>query len=596
MRHVASLVALALLAALPARADFASRFLAEQRERNLRQLEEGKPLERVKAAESLGAPEAARIVPVLSRALADADPTVRLAVANALWDLAQKNADAFLPAKPALQGALADADAGVAMHAAGALAALKVPAAELAPARKRVLAEGGGTPYVRFLAARGLIGLEPGPGLFTAMLPYLDQAALAARRTSAGRNNLQLARSAFERLAETQDRALIGLMEDELRRANPGVPVVLRALARFKPSPDAFTDTLLAATGSRDPDTVAAAWDLLGFRDDAESLAKWVPRAAGLLATAERRDMALSALSRVAGRTPAGLAEIAALAANAGASESQRSRALEVLGDATDARGHNRSPEAARAAFALWMPLCDPVLSSTKPGAAFERCLRPVAFAWANRKDEARQVAKWLAANGDADAKIQFLRKLESLWSDAFDAEAPVRAELAHADPRVKAAAESTLDRIRPAWREAGARAERLAKGTQPAAGPGAAGDGSRPAPKAVAVPGKPGADGAALYAAVVKGDVAQVRKLVTAANVAQPVRFPQMQATPPVPLVIALNHCGLPQVPPAKLAEIVAYLVSLGADPDGKDAQGDNVMDRAKYTCPPEVMKALAG
>lgn len=585
MRHAVLLVALLLAAALPARADFASRFFAEQRERNLRQLEEGKPLERVKAAESLGAAEAPRTIPVLSKALADADGAVRLAAANALWDLAQKNADAFQPAKPALLAALADADAGVAMHAAGALATLKVPAADLAPARKRVLAEGGGTPYVRFLAARGLIGIEPAPGLLAAMLPYLDQAALAARRSSAGRNNLQLARSAFERLADTQDRALIGLLEDELRRATAGSPVVLRALARFKPAPDRFTDTLLVAAGSQDPDTVSTAWDLLGFRDDAESLAKWVPRAAVLLGVGDRRDMALSALSRVAGKTPAGLPEIAALATNAGVSESQRARALEVLGDATDARGDKRSPEAARAAFALWMPLCDPVLSTAKPGTAFERCLRPVAFAWADRKAEARQVAKWLAANGDADAKIQFLRKLESLWGDAFDAEATARAELAHGDPRVKAAAESTLDRIRPAWREAGARAERAAN---PASAP--------TAPKAVAVPGKPGAEGAALYAAVAKGDVAQVKRLVNRANVAQPVRFPQMQATPPVPLVIAINHCGLPQVPPATLAEIVAYLISLGADPDMRDAQGDNLMDRAKYSCPPEVMKALAG
>ncbi|HRE13654.1 MAG TPA: hypothetical protein PLD37_05595, partial [Usitatibacteraceae bacterium] len=193
MRHAILLVALLLATALPARADFASRFLAEQRERQLRQLEEGKPLERVKAAESLGAAEAPRTIPVLSKALADTDGAVRLAAANALWDLAQKNADAFQPAKPALLAALADADAGVAMHAAGALATLKVPAADLAPARKRVLAEGGGTPYVRFLAARGLIGIEPAPGLLAAMLPYLDQAALAARRSSAGRHNLQLA-------------------------------------------------------------------------------------------------------------------------------------------------------------------------------------------------------------------------------------------------------------------------------------------------------------------------------------------------------------------------------------------------------------------
>jgi hypothetical protein len=83
------------------------------------------------------------------------------------------------------------------------------------------------------------------------------------------------------------------------------------------------------------------------------------------------------------------------------------------------------------------------------------------------------------------------------------------------------------------------------------------------------------------------------VKALVTRANVLQPVRFPQMQM-PPAPLVVAVSYCGIPTVAPAQLAEIVAYLVSLGADPEMKDAQGDNLFDRAKHACPPEVMKAL--
>ncbi|HRA23213.1 MAG TPA: hypothetical protein PLK52_06610, partial [Usitatibacteraceae bacterium] len=144
----------------------------------------------------------------------------------------------------------------------------------------------------------------------------------------------------------------------------------------------------------------------------------------------------------------------------------------------------------------------------------------------------------------------------------------------------VKQAAEKALDRIRPAWREAGARAERKA---------------AAPAPKAAATPSGPGADGMALYGAIRVGDVAQVKKLVTAANVRQPVRFPQMQ-NPPAPLTVAVNYCGIPTVTPAQLAEIVAHLIALGADPDVKDNSGENLLDRAKYACPAEVMKALGG
>jgi len=585
MRRVPFVLLIAALA-LPAAAqsDFAKKFIAEQREEALEALAKGKPLEQVKAAESLGPAEAATTAPVLARHLADPDAAVRLAAANALWNLAGRNTDGFAAAKPALQKALDDADGNVAMHAAGALSAMKVPQAELAPARRRVLREGGGTPYVRFLAGRGLIGIDPPLPLLPAMLPYLEEASAAAKR-GGSRNNVDLARSAFHRLADTKDRSLLAPLQAEIRRGSPGTPVLMSTVGRFTPRPDDWTDQLLQLAGSPDRDIVSLAWDLLGYQDDAASLTKWVPRAAVLLAVADRRDMAMSALWRVAGKTPLGLKELAALAQDSRATQAQRDRALEILGNAMDMRGAGQSPEAARTAYPLWFPICDPVLRSGKPGPAFERCLTPVAFAYADDREQAAQVAKWLAANPDAEAKIRFLGRLEGLWAKAVDTEPAVRVELAHADPRVKQAAEKTLDRIRPAWREAGARQERTATA---GAAPGAT--------KATPVPGAPGADGAALYGAVRDGDVAKVKKLVTRANVAQPVKFPQMQGTPPVPLVVAVNYCGIPQVPAAKLAEIVAYLVSVGADPDGKDNTGDNLLDRAKYTCPPEVMKALAG
>jgi hypothetical protein len=395
---------------------------------------------------------------------------------------------------------------------------------------------------------------------------------------------VDLAKSAFDRLADTQDRSLLAPMQAEIRRGSPGTAVLMRTVGRFSPRPEDWTEQLLQLAGAQDKDVVSLAWDLLGYQDDPFSLEKWVPRAAVLLGVADRRDMALSALWRVAGKTPLGLKELAALAQDPKASEAQRNRALEILGSAMDTRSPGKSTEAARTAFPLWFPLCDPVLKSGNLGPDFDRCLTPVAYAYADTKDEAAQLAKWLVANPNADAKIAFLGRLEGLWSKAVDTEPAVRAELAHADPRVKQAAEKTLDRIRPAWREAGARQERVAvAGSTPAA------------PKATPISGAPGADGAALYNAMRTADVAQVKKLVTRANVAQPVKFPQMK-NPPVPLVVAVNYCGIPQVPPAKLAEIIAYLISIGADPDGKDNTGDNLLDRAKYTCPPEVMKALTG
>jgi hypothetical protein len=159
-------------------------------------------------------------------------------------------------------------------------------------------------------------------------------------------------------------------------------------------------------------------------------------------------------------------------------------------------------------------------------------------------------------------------------------AAAAVRAERGHADARVVRAAEAALDRIEPAWRE------RDARGAASAPVLAAAG--------AVEKPSGKGADGASLYAAIAKGDVAAVKKLVNAGNVHQPVRYPQMQGTPPVPIVVAVNYCGIPQAA-AGLKAILEYLVGLGANADVVTHDGTRLLDQAKYTCTPEIMAVLA-
>jgi len=75
---------------------------------------------------------------------------------------------------------------------------------------------------------------------------------------------------------------------------------------------------------------------------------------------------------------------------------------------------------------------------------------------------------------------------------------------------------------------------------------------------------------------------------------VMQPVRYPQMQGTPPVPIVVAVNYCGIPQAA-GGLEAIVKYLVGLGANADVTTHDGTRLLDQAKYACPPEVMAVLA-
>ena len=582
IRIAALLIPMAVAVPLAlAQNDFASRILAEQREEAQRELARGSPAEQVKAADSLGVEFAAQTAPVLAKHLTDADAAVRLAAASTLWALAGKSADAFIAAKPALMAALDDPDGAVAMNAAGALATMKVSAESLASARRRVLRERGLRPYVGFLAARGLIGIDPPATLVGPLLAYLEQVSAAAQR-GGSRENVQLARGALERLVDSKDRAILAPVRDQLRITRSSSVVLLHVLHRFSPRPESWTEVLLDYTASSDRDIASTAWNLLGEQNDAVSLSRWPPRAAAALAVADRRDDAMRALGRVAGRTAAGLPELAALAANPATSEEQRLRAIEILGNAADGRMPGRIPEVNRAARDLWLATCEPTFKAGRPGKLFDTCLHPASSALPDGKERARHLAQWLAANADPGAKVEFLQRLESLWSAAFGETDVVRAQLADGDPRVKKAAEAALDRIRPAWRESGQRQAKKA---------------ASPAPKAASAPAGsgPGADGAALYDAIEVGDVAKVKKLVTSANVLQPVRFPQMQI-PPAPLTVAVNYCGTPTVTPAQLAEIVGYLISLGADPEAKDAQGANLFDRAKQACPPEVVKVMGG
>lgn len=523
---------------------------------------------------------AAKEASELAAQLGDSDAATRLAAASKLWTLAGKSPAAAQAARPALRAALDDRDGAVAMNAAGALATMKESPESLAPARRRVLKEGGQRPYVAFLAARGLIGLDPPATLAPALLDYLEDVAASARR-GGSRENVELARKALERLVDTGDRAVVAPLRDQLRITQAAAPVLLAALHRFSPRPDDWTGVLIDHTGSADGNTAYVAWGLIGDQADPESLARWTPRAAAALRDARQRENAMRALAKVAGLTPNGLAELAAVAADASVPEEQRVRALGILGNAADTHATGHPADAARAAKAQWLSACGPVLSTGKPGASVDACAFAASAAIADGKERARHLAQWLAANPDPEMKVRLLGSLEGLWSAAFDETDKVRAELSNGDPRVKAAAEKALDRIRPAWRESGARQARQQAPS---------------APKAAApVTGGPGADGAALYNAVRLGEVARVKSLVTRANVAQPVRFGQIR-NPPTPLAIAINYCGIPTVAPAKLAEIVAHMVAVGADPEAKDAQGANLFDRAKQACPPEVVKALGG
>ena len=314
--------------------DFAEKFLAKQNKSALRDLERGAPAAQIDAATQLGPDFAAQTAPVLAKHLTNSDAVVRRLAAEALWQQATQKPDAFSSTLPALRAALDDADAAVAMNAAGALATMEVPETELAAARRRVLSSGV-RGYVGFLAARGLIGIDPAPPLLPYMIDYYVDAVEAEERGGSD-DNVKLAERALEYLVATKDRGLIEPLQRTLEVSPPATPFLLKQLHAFEPKPPAWTDSLLRYTESAYPSTRERAWDLIGDQRDAASLERWAPKAARLLADHNMRRIALSALSDAAGRSVHGLPELAALANDATADAADRVRAIEILADAAD--------------------------------------------------------------------------------------------------------------------------------------------------------------------------------------------------------------------------------------------------------------------
>lgn len=564
--------------------DTADAFWAKQNKDALRDLDRGAPLKQIEAIGRLGPDFAAQTAPVLARHLANSDPVIRLAAAKELWEQASRKPEAFAALKPALRVALDDGDAAIAMNAAGALASMDVPEAELSVARRRVLANGV-RGYVGFLAARGLVGIDPARPLLPYLLDYyLDAVETEARGGS--HQNVELGEKALAKLVATGDRSLIVPLQHSLSVTPPATPFLLKLLAEFEPKPEAWTGTLLRFTADAYPDTRRRAWRLIGDQRDAESLARWVPKAASMLADLEMREVALTALADAAGRSAVGLPELAALATDTSAESAHRVRAIEILAKAADTSDREGLAAVQATARKHWQALCTPILSAHGVDDFFKACRNDSSFIVADEAERARLIASWLAANADVEAKIVFLGSLESMWSEAQPAAAAVRAERRHADARVIQAAEAALDRIEPAWRERDARAA-TAPATASAALPA-------PAAGAGTQPGGRGADGASLYAAITKGDLAAVKKLVNAGNVHRPVHYPQMQGTPPLPIVVAVNYCGITQAA-AGLKPIIEYLLGLGANPDVMSTDGSPLLDHAKYACPPDIMAALA-
>ena len=249
-----------------------------------------KPEERARAADALGGWDDPLAVVALTKALDDPDAEVRENAARSLW---RKHKVAG-SAKDALRARLDDVPT-VAMTAAGALEAMGVAPSELAPARKRAL--GNTNPWVRFVAAEGLIGHAPPPLLLPPILDYYLRDGDAEFMDTEGRQRRDEAQAALTALARTQDRALLPPLVDALRPGTPGRKGMLRVLAVFEPPPDGWRDILIGLLAVMDTPTQGEAVAQLKKLTDEVDVRAWVSPVGRLMTNSGLRHEVMWALA-----------------------------------------------------------------------------------------------------------------------------------------------------------------------------------------------------------------------------------------------------------------------------------------------------------
>jgi HEAT repeat protein len=307
--------------------------------------------DRADAARWLGSRKQPEAVAALAKALSDPDASVRQAAASALWDTGEDAA----AAKPELQKALGDPVAAVVARAAGALAVMDVPDAELAEAWRRAL-DGARDDATAFLAARGLIGIDPPEKLAPPILTWLSKNADEAAHPARGRSSMDDSKSAehagkaLEHLLKENAAPLLPLLDRTVRRTPESGQYVLGALAEVKKLPPGTVDLALAHTRSPVAETRDAAISLAGKVRTEREVARWIPEAIRLLGDPDEsvRIQACWALKGVRGLAHEAAPELArVVVGDAARVRSSAASALEEIGDVS-----NPIPKAAKIAVA----------------------------------------------------------------------------------------------------------------------------------------------------------------------------------------------------------------------------------------------------
>jgi hypothetical protein len=232
----------------------------------------------------------------------------------------------------------------VVARASCALAVMGVSDTELAPAWRRAL-EGARDDATAFVAARGLIGIDPPEKLAPPILTYLAKNAEEAARPAHGRSNYddkksaEAAAKALEHLLRENAAPLLPLLEKTVRRSPESGRYVFGALASVKKLPPGTVDLALTFTRSSDAETRDAAINLAGKVTSEREAARWIPEAIRLLGDPDEsvRIQACWALKGVKGLSWEAAPELARLvSSDSSRVRSSAASALEEIGNVSN--------------------------------------------------------------------------------------------------------------------------------------------------------------------------------------------------------------------------------------------------------------------
>jgi HEAT repeat protein len=559
------------------------------------------PRERAHAAHWLGGRKNPEAVAALAKALlSDSDPTVRQAAASALWDTGK---DA-IAAKPELQKALDDDVAAVVARAAGALSVMGVPDKELAPAWRRAL-EGSRDDATAFVAARGLIGIDPPEKLAPPILTYLTRNAEDAAHPARGqsswddRKSAENSAKALTELLNENAAPLLPLLDRTIEKSPDSGRYVLGALASVKRKlPPGTVDLALKYMQSKDEETRQAAVQLAGKLTSERETARWIPEAIRLLGDREDgvRNEAIWALKGVKGLAWEAAPELARIMSS-DPEASIRARAAEAIEEIGNVA--NPIPKSAKVSVAN---ASKGALVTAMKGKDHDVAVNAVAaynVLYLDTTDVVATLADVAATGADVGARQKALLCLRNRQGQAKSALDTIRPLTKSPDSLIADDGKTAVEWIErggagsPSVIKGGVAAEpaESAAKSAPASGKAApAESGNEEKGLASLRERKLAFDEPSFYRALSSADADAIRAYLDGGMSANLVFVGENHRTPLMILFFGRQACANPE----KGHEIVALLLKKGADVNKTDEKQNTPLMFAADTCDRETLRML--